>query len=65
MKVRNPTGRQLLIPGQRFVAPSPDFVTVKDSEDVQALVAAGALEVETKTTGGGDRADTDDQKENA
>lgn len=46
MKVRNKTGRQMLVPGQRFVAPGPDSVTVKDSEHVQALVAAGALEIE-------------------
>ena len=49
MKVRNLTGRQILVPGQRFVAPSPDFVTVTDNEDVQALVAAGALEVSPDT----------------
>jgi hypothetical protein len=64
VKVRNLTGRQLLVPDQKFVAPGPDFVTVKDTEDVQALVAAGALEVDPKKTGGGD-ADTDDQKETA
>ncbi len=46
MKVRNPTGRGMLIPGQRVVPPGPDFHAVKDDENVRALVAAGALEVD-------------------
>jgi hypothetical protein len=45
MKVRNTTSRQMLVPGQKFVRPGPDLVRVKDSEAVQFLVSAGALEV--------------------
>jgi hypothetical protein len=46
MKVRNLTGRSVLVDGQCFAPPGLDFVSVKDTEAVQALIAAGVLEVE-------------------
>jgi len=47
MKVRNPTGRQVLVADQGvFVPPGPDLHPVKDTEDARFLIDAGALQSE-------------------
>jgi hypothetical protein len=53
MKVRNTTGRGVLVPGQKVVRPGPDSVAVKDSEDVRALIAAGVFEVDEDAASSG------------
>lgn len=53
MKVRNITGRQVLVDDQ-FLRPSLDFMEVKPTRAIKALVEAGVLEAapedDNKTT---------------
>lgn len=56
MKVRNVTGRSVLVDDQCLVRPGPDFVSVKDTDAVAALVTAGVLEVEPDKSSGAPQA---------
>ena len=59
MKVSNPTGRGVFVPGQRVVPAGAGPVTVKRTRAVQFLLQAGALrehQEKAAATSGGDQA---------
>lgn len=66
MKVRNVTGRKVLVADQgKFLRPSRDYQTVEESADLRALIEAGALEVEQEQRSASKQPDQADKKETA